>query len=78
MAFIYDFAFDRPFTPEDLEKIEARAKKSSKRDLPVTRAELSQAKKAMKFFQERGEAYKVEIDSRTSRMARRSHVYEPG
>ena len=28
-SFFYDFAFDRPFTPEDLEKIEARAKTSS-------------------------------------------------
>ena len=59
-GFYYDFAFERPFTPEDLEKIEARAKEIMKRDLPVTRTELSK-QDAIKFFQERGEAYKVEL-----------------
>ena len=32
-GFYYDFAFDRPFTPEDLEKIEARAIEIMKRGL---------------------------------------------
>ena len=56
----YDFAFDRPFTPEDLEKIEARAIEIMKRGLTVTRSELSK-QDAIKFFQERGEGYKVEL-----------------
>ncbi len=59
-GFYYDFAFERPFTPEDLEKIEARAKDIMKRDLAVTRSELSK-QDAIKFFQDRGEAYKVEL-----------------
>ncbi len=36
-SFFYDFAFDRPFTPEDLEKIEARATEIIKRNLTITR-----------------------------------------
>ncbi|HMU31316.1 MAG TPA: threonine--tRNA ligase [Nitrospira sp.] len=59
-GFYYDFAFDRPFTPEDLEKIEARAIEITKRGLTVSRSELSK-EDAIKFFQDRGEAYKVEL-----------------
>ena len=59
-GFFYDFDYERPFTPEDLEKIEARAKDIIKRALPVKRAEVSK-QAAVKFFQERGEAYKVEL-----------------
>lgn len=59
-GFYYDFAFDRPFTPEDLEKIEARAIEIMKRGLTVTRSKLSK-QDAIKFFQERGEGYKVEL-----------------
>jgi threonyl-tRNA synthetase len=59
-GFYYDFAFERPFTPEDLEKIEARAKDIMKRDLAVTRSELSK-QDAIRFFQDRGETYKVEL-----------------
>src|ERR1044071_1340475 len=59
-GFFYDFAFERPFTPEDLEKIEARAKEIIKRALHVKRAELSK-QDAVKLFQERGELYKVEL-----------------
>ena len=59
-GFSYDFAFERPFTPEDLGKIESRAQEIVKRSLPVTRAELSK-QDAVKLFQERGEAYKVEL-----------------
>ena len=59
-GFYYDFAFDRPFTPEDLEKIEARAIEITKRGLSVSRSELSK-EEAIKFFQDRGEQYKVEL-----------------
>ena len=54
-SFFYDFAFERPFTPEDLEKIEARARDIIKRKLPVTRKELSK-QEAIEFFKARGEA----------------------
>ncbi len=59
-SFYYDFAFDRPFTPEDLEKIEAKALEIAKRNLPITRREFSKAE-AIEFFKSRGEHYKVEL-----------------
>ena len=36
-GFYYDFAFDRPFTPEDLVAIEQRMKELAAKDYPVTR-----------------------------------------
>jgi threonyl-tRNA synthetase len=59
-GFYYDFAFDRPFTPEDLEKIEARAIEIIKRNLPIARMELPRAE-AVKLSRDRGETYKAEI-----------------
>jgi threonyl-tRNA synthetase len=59
-GFFYDFAFERPFTPEDLEKIEARALEIIKRNLSVSRREFSK-EEASEFFKSRGESYKVEL-----------------
>jgi len=59
-GFFYDFAFERPFTPEDLEKIEQRAKAIIDSNLTVARLEMSKAE-AVDFFRTRGELYKVEI-----------------
>jgi len=59
-SFYYDFAYERPFTPEDLEKIEARAREIAARKLTITRRELSKAE-AIAFFASRGEQYKVEL-----------------
>jgi len=59
-GFYYDFAFDRPFTPEDLEKIEARAHEIVKADHPFKRMEMPR-QDAIRFFKERGEIYKVDI-----------------
>lgn len=59
-GFYYDFAFDRPFTPEDLEKIEARALEIIQENHPVHRLEMSK-EDAIKLFQEKREALKVEI-----------------
>jgi len=59
-GFYYDFAFDRPFTPEDLEKIEARAHEIVKADYPFKRMEMPR-QDAIRFFKERGENYKVDI-----------------
>ncbi len=59
-GFFYDFAFERPFTPEDLEKIEARAHEIMKADLPVKRLEMSK-EEAIQFFENKKEAFKVEI-----------------
>ena len=59
-GFYYDFAFERPFTPEDLEKIEARMKELAKKDYKVERSILSR-EEAVSLFEEKGEKYKVEI-----------------
>ena len=59
-GFYYDFSFERPFTPEDLEKIEARAHEILRENYPVHRLEMSKAA-AVKLFQEKGETFKVEI-----------------
>ncbi|MCP9438598.1 MAG: threonine--tRNA ligase [Nitrospira sp.] len=59
-GFYYDFAYERPFTPEDLEKIEERAREILKRKLTITRKELSK-QEAIEFFKARGERYKVEL-----------------
>jgi threonyl-tRNA synthetase len=59
-SFFYDFAFERPFTPEDLEKIEARAADIIKRNLTITRREFTK-QEAIDFFTARGETYKVEL-----------------
>ncbi len=59
-GFYYDFAFERPFTPEDLEKIEAKMKELAKNDHKVERSILSR-EEAITLFEEKGEKYKVEI-----------------
>ncbi|NCC29615.1 MAG: threonine--tRNA ligase [Gammaproteobacteria bacterium] len=59
-GFYYDFARDEPFTPEDLERIEARMHEIVKRDLPIVR-EVWDREQAKQVFAELGEHYKVEI-----------------
>ncbi len=59
-GFYYDFDFERPFTPEDLEKIESRMGEISRRDLHISRMELT-AEAAIRLFEERGEPYKVAL-----------------
>ena len=59
-GFYYDFDFERPFTPEDIEKIEAKMAEIIKRDLRISRMELSK-EEAIQLFQKRGESYKVEL-----------------
>ncbi|MCE7901443.1 MAG: threonine--tRNA ligase [Gammaproteobacteria bacterium PRO9] len=59
-GFYYDFAFSRPFTPEDLEAIEARMHELAKADLQVERRVMSRDD-AVAFFEGIGEHYKAEI-----------------
>jgi threonyl-tRNA synthetase len=59
-GFFYDFAYQRPFTPEDLSLIEKKMSEIVKRDLPVHRKEMPRDE-AVKFFQSIGEKYKAEI-----------------
>ena len=59
-GFYYDFAFKRPFTPDDLFAIEKRMAEIAKRDLPITR-EVWKRDEATAFFQSIGEHYKAEL-----------------
>ncbi len=59
-GFYYDFALEKPFTPEDLENIERRMKQLAKADLPVQR-EVMARNAAVEYFRGLGEAYKAEI-----------------
>ena len=59
-GFYYDFATDRPFTEDDLRRIEEKMSELAKRDLPVSREEWSRDE-AIRTFEGIGEHYKVEI-----------------
>jgi threonyl-tRNA synthetase len=59
-GFYYDFAYDRPFTPEDLAAIEQRMGEIVARDLPVERRVMARDD-AIAFFAGLGEKYKAEI-----------------
>jgi threonyl-tRNA synthetase len=59
-GFFYDFGTDRPFTDDDLRRIEEKMTEIVKRDLPVRREELSR-EDAIATFEKLGEKYKVEI-----------------
>jgi threonyl-tRNA synthetase len=59
-GFYYDFAYSRPFTPEDLAAIEVRMAELAKADLPVRRRELARDE-AVAHFRALGENYKAEI-----------------
>ena len=59
-GFYYDFAFKRPFTPEDLAAIEKRMQEIAKRDIRVER-QVMPRDEAVKFFKDQGEHYKAEI-----------------
>jgi threonyl-tRNA synthetase len=59
-GFYYDFAPPRPFTVDDLPKIEAKMHELAKADLRVERSEMPR-EEAIKLFDGMGEHYKVEI-----------------
>jgi threonyl-tRNA synthetase len=59
-GFYYDFAYQRPFTPEDLAAIEKRMQEIAKRDIKVER-QMIPRDAAVKFFKEHGEHYKADI-----------------
>jgi threonyl-tRNA synthetase len=59
-GFYYDFAYKRPFTPEDLQAIEKRMAELAAKDEPVTRRVLPRDE-AVKHFLAIGEKYKAEI-----------------
>ena len=59
-GFYYDFAYKRPFTPEDLLEIEKKMAELAKKDEPVTRKVVARDE-AIAYFESIGEAYKAEL-----------------
>jgi threonyl-tRNA synthetase len=59
-GFFYDFAYTRPFTPEDLAAIESKMSELAKKDERITRTVLPRDE-AVSYFKNLGEAYKAEI-----------------
>jgi threonyl-tRNA synthetase len=59
-GFYYDFSRPAPFTPEDLERIETKMRELAQQDQPFVREEMPRDK-AIRFFEERQEPFKVEI-----------------
>ena len=59
-GFYYDFAREQPFTPDDLEKIEAKMMEIIKRDEPFLREEWDRDD-AIRHFTDIGEKYKAQI-----------------
>jgi len=59
-GFFYDFVVERPFVPEDLERIEQKMRELAREDLPYER-QLWPREEAMAFFAARGEPLKVQL-----------------
>jgi len=59
-GFYYDFDVESPFSPDDLDKIEAKMRELAKAGLPVTREVLTK-EEAIQLFNDMGEGYKVEL-----------------
>lgn len=76
-GFYYDFDVEKPFTPEDLTKIEAEMKRLVKEDYELERFELS-ADEAIKLMQERGEDYKVELIKKHDDRGEKLSFYKQG
>ncbi len=59
-GFYYDFAFERPFTPDDLAQIQARMEELATQDIPLERSVMPRDE-AVAFFRNMGEEYKAQI-----------------
>ena len=59
-GFYYDFDVEKPFSPEDLSAIEAEMKKIVKEDIKLEQFEMA-PEEAVKYLEELGEPYKVEL-----------------
>lgn len=59
-GFYYDFDVEKPFSEEDLQKLEVEMKKIIKEDLEIKRFVLPR-NEALKLMEERNESYKVEL-----------------
>jgi threonyl-tRNA synthetase len=59
-GFFYDFAMSRPFTPQDLEKIEEKMKELASKNIPFEREEIPKGD-AVATFRERDQPFKEEL-----------------
>jgi len=59
-GFYYDFDVEKPFTPEDLERIEKRMAEIIKANTPFVRSEMARDE-ALSSFRGKGELYKAEL-----------------
>lgn len=59
-GFYYDFAYERPFTPEDLAAIEKKMEELAEKAQPVVRSEMER-NQAVDYFKGLGESYKAEL-----------------
>ena len=61
-GFYYDFSYKRPFTPEDLARIEKKMSELAKQNIEINR-KVMQRQAAIDYFDSIGEKYKSEIIS---------------
>ena len=76
-GFYYDFEVAKPFTPDDLNKIEAEMKRLAKLSEDVERFELS-TEEAIKLMEEKGEIYKVELIKKHDDLGEKLTFYRQG
>ena len=76
-GYYYDFEVEKPFSPEDLTKIEAEMKKLAKEGFELERFELP-ADEAVKLMEERGEKYKVELIKKHDDRGEKLSFYKQG
>ena len=76
-GFYYDFEVEKPFTPADLEKIQAEMKKLAKEGFELERFELSRDE-AIKLMEERNEKYKIELIDKHDSKGEKLSFYKQG
>lgn len=76
-GFYYDFDTEKPFTAEELTKIEAEMKKIVKENVRLEKYEL-EADEAIKLLEEQGEVYKVELCKEHMEKGEKISFYKQG
>lgn len=76
-GFYYDFDVEKPFSPQDIEKIEAEMKKIVKEGIEISRYELA-PDEAIKMLTEMDEKYKVELANEHADKGENISFYKQG
>lgn len=74
-GFYYDFDVEKPFTTEDLEKLEAEIKKIAKENLPIERSLVS-PEEAREIFKD--QPYKLELMQKHADAGEQISIYQVG